>query len=129
MDDFNQICPVKTKEDIIISINDNISQKNLMFKNQAKKVQEELYRNKNIGSLKKEIEKNKEYIRNTKDNLPEISKYNKQKELKEIFNLTDLKEVKEKYDRDSYDNEEISDILNDEEIKNNSIYILYKRAE
>jgi hypothetical protein len=119
MDEFNPLAPVKTKEDIIISINNNISQKNMMYKSQAKKVQEELYRNKNLGSLKKEIEINKEYIRNTKDNLPEISKYNKQKELKEIFNLTDLKEVKEKYDRVSDDNDEISYILSDEEMKNN----------
>jgi hypothetical protein len=122
MDEFNPIAPVKTKEDIIISINNNISQKNMMYKTQAKRVQEELYRNKNLGSLKKEIEINKEYIRSIKDNLPDISKYNKQKELKEIFNLTDLKEVKEKYDRIS--DEEISDILSDEDIKNNRMELV-----
>ena len=78
----------KSKADIIISVNDNFSNKNLLFKSQSKRVQNELFRNDNIKSLMNEIEVKKKYIKQTTNNLPEILKFDK---TKEFFNLTDVR--------------------------------------
>ena len=114
------ITPAKTREDIIITINENLSKKNVLFKSQAKKFKEELNRDKNLEHLKKEIEINKKYIKNTTGNLNEISNLNK---AKEFFNLTDAKNFKEAIPNE-FENEMFSEVSSENESPHKGIIYL-----